>query len=96
MSDARGPLSWRPHGGQVNGVGLAAGGSVDAVNKHGDLAVSRSEDAPVIAHRDGRLVPLPGISRAVAANVAALADSGLAAGVALSVDNAYAVIWRDC
>jgi hypothetical protein len=96
MPDAVGPLSWRPRGGQVNRVGLAAGGGVDAVNRHGDLAVSRSEDAPVIAHRDGRLVPLPGLAHAVAANVAVLADGGLAAGVALSADTAYAVIWRDC
>jgi hypothetical protein len=84
------PVRWDPHTRRAQRVGLDSGW-VTAINSRGTVAAGNA-----IAHRDGRVVALPGLlsDRWYAANT--LADNGTAAGGATGPDGRHAVVWRGC
>jgi hypothetical protein len=76
--DGDAPMAWRPGGGPV--TRLDSVGTARAINRHGDLAVVGPVVGAAIAHRGGRLVPLPGTEPPSNASVATISDRGVAAG----------------
>jgi hypothetical protein len=71
---------------QIDGMGTPYSG-----NGRGDLGL-----ASAIVHRDGRVVPLPGLGSAVAQAPRTLSDRGRAAGFANDGAQVHAVRWHDC
>jgi hypothetical protein len=70
---------------------LAGMGTPYSSNGRGDLGLYSA-----IAHRDGRLVTLPGLGSATAQAPRVLSDNGAAAGFANDGTQVHAVTWHGC
>jgi hypothetical protein len=88
------PAAWRTHGRAANMLGAA--GRARAVNRHGDLAVSGTGLPAAIAHRGGRIVPLPGVVEPNSGEAVTLSDRGAAAGWLIDGPRTHPVLWLDC
>lgn len=93
-ADGEIPAAWRTHGRAANVLGVV--GRARAVNRHGDLAVSGAELPAAIAHRGGRIVPLPGVDGPDRGAAVALSDRGVAAGWLIDGAHTRPVLWLGC
>lgn len=92
--DGEVPAAWRTHGRAANVPGVI--GRARAVNRHGDLAVSDGGAPAAIAHRDGRIVPLPGITGPSHGAAVTLSDNGAAGGWLIDGERTHPVRWLGC
>jgi hypothetical protein len=88
------PAAWRTHGRAANV--LDAVGRARAVNRHGDLAGSGPGLPAAIAHRGGRIVPLPGVVGPDTGEAVTLSDRGVAAGWLRDGPRTHPVLWLGC
>ncbi|MEV0788640.1 hypothetical protein [Kribbella sp. NPDC050459] len=88
------PAAWRIHARAANVPGVV--GRAAAVNRHGDLAVSGSGLPAAIAHRGGRIVPLPGVAGGESGAAVTLSDHGVAAGWLIDGQQTHPVFWLGC